>query len=309
MRPSTRTSGAVLAVAALSVSLLAASPVSPADAAACAATPGLLSAKPVSSYALPGGADVRIWDTGQLASNNSERRLAVVRIPKGTLTPTVVTAPTISRAAKPSTMVAGDTKAVVVVNGGTFNASVPGIPDRVQISHGVVRKLVRQAYSGGLYGGIAVDSVNKTITGAAFDLAGTFSTRAGRASVGSVNWQTLPSQGVAVYTNAWGNRSHPAGTRSVVVLRHQGHEGPHRHGGDASSRRWGEVPHRQDGLGRGGGAREGEGRRPGLDLVRRQRHHAVRRLPGDRVQPSQRRHRQRRRDRQGRRHRGAVLGP
>ncbi|MGE0820356.1 MAG: phosphodiester glycosidase family protein, partial [Candidatus Nanopelagicales bacterium] len=127
------------------------------------------------------------------------------------------TSPTVARAATVSSMVAGDPNAVVVLNGGTFNPSVPGIPDRVQISKGVVRKLVRQSYSNGLYGGIAIDSANKTITGAAFDLAGTFSTRAGSGIVGSVNWQTLPSQGIAVYTNAWGSRAHPAGTRAVVV--------------------------------------------------------------------------------------------
>lgn len=217
MRPSARTSGVLLAVTGLSVTLLTTSPASPAGAVSCLPTPGILSAAPAASYSLPGGASVRIWDTNLRSFTEKDRRLAVVRIPKGSLTPTVVTAPTVSRAAKPSTMVAGDPKAVVVVNGGTFNPTVPGIPDRVQISNGVVRKLVRQAYSNGLYGGIAVDSANKTITGAAFDLAGSFSTPAGSSIVGGVNWQNLTSQGVSVYTYAWGSRSHPAGTRAVVV--------------------------------------------------------------------------------------------
>jgi len=217
MRPSTRTGGAVLAVSALSVSLLAATSAGPAGAVTCKPTPAILSKAPVSSYSLPGGASVRIWDTNVRSFTEGDRRLAVVKIPKASLTPTVVTSPTVARAAKVSSMVKADPRAVVVLNGGTFNPSVPGIPDRVQISKGVVRKLVRQSYSNGLYGGIAVDSTNKTITGAAFDLAGSLSTRAGSAMVGSVNWQTLPSQGVAVYTYAWGNRSHPAGTRAVVV--------------------------------------------------------------------------------------------
>lgn len=217
MRPSTRAGGAALAVSALSVSLLAATSSAPVGAVTCKPTPAILSSGPVSSYSLPGGATVRIWDTNVRSFTEGDRRLAVVKIPKASLTPTVVTSPTVARAAKVSSMVAADPRAVVVLNGGTFNPSVPGIPDRVQISKGVVRKLVRQSYSNGLYGGIAVDSTNKTITGAAFDLAGSVSTRAGSAIVGSVNWQTLPSQGVAVYTYAWGSRSHPAGTRAVVV--------------------------------------------------------------------------------------------
>lgn len=217
MRSRTRTAAAALGVAALSVTLLSATPANPAAAVVCKPTPAILASAPVSSYSLPGGATVRIWDTNTRSFTEGDRRLAVVRIPKASLTPTVVTSPTVARAARVSTMVAGDPNAVVVLNGGTFDPSVPGIPDRVQISKGVVRKLVRQAYSGGLYGGIAVDSVNKTITGGAFDLAGSFSTRAGSAMVGSVNWQTLPSQGVAVYTNAWGTRAHPAGSRVVVV--------------------------------------------------------------------------------------------
>ena len=217
MRPSARTSGVLLAMTGLSLTLLTASPASPAGAAGCLPTPGILSTGPAASYALAGGASVRIWDTNLRSFTEKDRRLAVVRIPRSSLTPTVVTAPTVSRAAKPSTMVVGDPNAVVVVNGGTFNPTVPGIPDRVQISGGVVRKLVRQAYSNGLYGGIAVDSANKTITGAAFDLAGSFSTSAGSSIVGGVNWQNLTSQGVSVYTYAWGSRAHPAGTRAVVV--------------------------------------------------------------------------------------------
>ncbi len=217
MRPSTRQGGAVVAVTGLAVALLAAAPGTPVAAATCKPTPGILSTSPAASYSLPGGATVRIWDTNLRSFTEGDRRLAVVRIPKGSLTPAVVTSPTVARAARVSTMVKADPKAVVVLNGGTFNPTIPGIPDRVQISQGVVRKLVRQSYSNGLYGGIAVDSVNKTITGAAFDLAGSFSTRAGSAIIGSVNWQTLPSQGVAVYTYSWGNRSHPSGGRVVVV--------------------------------------------------------------------------------------------
>lgn len=217
MRPSTRQGGAVVAVTGLAVALLTAAPGSPVAAASCKPTPGILRASPVASYSLPGGASVKIWDTNPRSFTESDRRLAVVRIPRGSLTPSVVTAPTVSRAAKPSTMVKGQGDAVVIINGGTFNATVPGIPDRAQISNGVVRKLVRQAWSNGLYGGIAVDSVNKTITGAAFDLAGDFSTRAGKAVVGGVNWQTLTREGVSVYTYAWGNRAHPVGPRTVVV--------------------------------------------------------------------------------------------
>lgn len=208
---------ALLAAAGLALPLLV-SPAGPAAAGTCAPTPGLLSRAPAASYALPGGGSVRIWDTGRLSNRVLERRLAVVRIPRGSLTPSVATAPTISRAAKPSSMVAGDANAVVVINGGTFNAAVPGIPDRVQIAGGVVRKLVRQEWSRGFFGGIAVDSAARTVTGAGFDLAGDLRTPAGTVPVGAVNWQFLSSGGVSVYTYAWGSHArHPAGPRTVAI--------------------------------------------------------------------------------------------
>ena len=65
---------------------------------------------------------------------------------------------------------------------------------------------------------VTSSTANLGISAATLTIAGFgFSTTAGSAMIGSVNWQTLPSQGVAVYTNAWGSRSHPAGSRVVVV--------------------------------------------------------------------------------------------
>lgn len=208
---------AVAAATVLAATVVATpSPVSALDA--CAPTPDMLASAPVRQFAVPGGAYARVWDTGTLPDVLQERRLAAVRIPAGSLTPTVVTAPTVSQTARPSSMVAADARAVVAINGGTFDVSARGIPDRVQIAHGRVRKLIRQTDANGYFGGIVVDSSSKTIRSGAFDVDGGFTTPAGTAVVGAVNWQWLATEGVSVYTRSWGaNAAHPAGPRTVVV--------------------------------------------------------------------------------------------
>lgn len=184
----------------------------------CAPTPDLTSRAPFKHFAIAGGATATVWDTGTLADRLQERRLAVVRIPASTLTPAVLAARTVSMTARPSEMASIDPSAVVAINGGTFNATAHGVPDRVQIAKGRVRKLIKQSVSDGYFGGIVVDSASKTIHGAAYDIDGTFTAAGGSAPVGAVNWQWLASDGVSVYTNVWGSGSeHPAGPRTVVV--------------------------------------------------------------------------------------------
>lgn len=184
----------------------------------CAPTPALTSKAPFKRFAIQGGATATVWDTGTLADRKQERRLAVVRIPASTLTPAVLTASTVSQTARPSAMAASDPAAVVAVNGGTFNQTANGVPDRVQIAKGHVRKLIKQSVSDGMYGGIVVDAATKTVHGAAYDIDGAFTSAGRTAPVGAVNWQWLAADGVSVYTRVWGSGSgHPAGPRTVVV--------------------------------------------------------------------------------------------
>ncbi len=183
-----------------------------ADAATCRVASSLLSRAPIGTYAIPGGASARIWDTGNLASDLSEVRIVAVTIPTGTLTPSVATAPTISLAATPSTMVARDLRAVVVINGGHFNAAVPGIPLKSQIFNSTIRKAIRSTSQN-----VVVYSGTKAVSLASNYLTGTVRTTRGTWPLAAVNWETLPSAGVSVHTYAWGSRAHPVGSRTVVV--------------------------------------------------------------------------------------------
>ena len=64
-----------------------------AQAASCLPNVNLVTKAPLSTYGLPGGASVRIWDTGHSANALNEVRVAAVTIPRGTLTPGAVTPP------------------------------------------------------------------------------------------------------------------------------------------------------------------------------------------------------------------------
>ncbi|HVE24460.1 MAG TPA: hypothetical protein VNC22_03610, partial [Sporichthya sp.] len=93
----------------------------PAD---CRPAGGLLSKDPVREFGLPGGASVRIWDTGARPNPMDETRLVAVRIPKGTLTPTVLTpSSALGSLARPSAMADDHNRAVVVINGGVYDTS------------------------------------------------------------------------------------------------------------------------------------------------------------------------------------------
>jgi hypothetical protein len=199
-----------MAVAALSLTAIAAvSTTDTASASTCAATPTVLAHAPISQFALPGGASTRIWDVG---SGSSRVRLAVVRVPAGTLTPTVTVAPTLSRAVTPQSMTTSEARAVVVINGGHFNPNVPGIPDSSQARRGVLRKATRTSQNG-----LAVDSVGKTVEPVSAAYVGSAVTTRGTWPLAGLNWQTLAASGITTYTAVWGTVAHPYGPRTVVV--------------------------------------------------------------------------------------------
>jgi hypothetical protein len=184
----------------------------PVEAAGCRTALPVLSSAPRSTFALPGGASVRIWDTGARGSIYRELRLAVVKIPKGTLTPGVAVAPTISTAATPSAMARRDPRTVVVVNGGHFNPDIPGIPQKIQVTNGVLLK----GYTV-LDTNLATYAGSKQVWMVRGGISGSVRSARGTLRVTALNWQVLPPSGVTVYSYAWGRRPHPAGPRTVVV--------------------------------------------------------------------------------------------
>ena len=182
-----------------------------AEAATCLPNLTVLNQAPLTTYALPGGAGVSIWDNGHQANSLNEVRVAAVTIPRGTLTPAAVTAPTLSRAVTPSSMVAHDPHAVVVINAGHFDANVSGIPEKSQIRDAVILKA-----SSTRVNGIAIDAQQHSAYPSFYTLAGRVTSTHGALPVVGVNWQTL-GNGVTAYSHVWGTRAHPYGPRTVVV--------------------------------------------------------------------------------------------
>jgi hypothetical protein len=182
-----------------------------AQAASCLPNVNLVTKAPLSTYGLPGGASVRIWDTGHSANALNEVRVAAVTIPRGTLTPGAVTAPTMSAAVTPAAMVARDPRAVVVINAGHFDPNVSGIPEKSQVRDGVILKATSTRLNG-----IVVDAQAKSAHPAFSTLSGRAVTPHGTVPIVGVNWQTL-GNGISAYSSVWGSRAHPYGPRTVVV--------------------------------------------------------------------------------------------
>jgi len=192
-----------------------------ADAATCKADLTLLSRAPISTYTLNGGAagsaTVRIWDTGRPSTASRGVRIAVVRIPSGSLTPGIITSPTLSRAATPASMAAHDPSALVVINADHFNPTVGGIPYVDEMARGVIRKMASATGNDPWQFGLAVYPGTKQIINASARLYGVVSSTAGRVAITGLNWQTVRPSGITVYNATWGGYPHPYGARTVIV--------------------------------------------------------------------------------------------
>lgn len=201
----------LLAAAALAAGAVAATPASSGAVTGCRPTGTVLSTTPT-TFALPGGADVRIWDTGRLADRVAETRIVAVRVPKGTLTPRVLVAPKIDTVRTPLQLATPVPEAVVVVNGSVFDPVKLGIPVESQIVGKAIRKGSRTLDSSLAIWGAdnRLDVINAQTSGNVIIGSSTW-------SVGAVNWQRVVTTGLTVYTYSWGRTAHPAGPVSVVL--------------------------------------------------------------------------------------------
>jgi hypothetical protein len=207
-----RTLMPVLAAALVTpgVALAAANPV---QTSSCKAPTGILRTNPVKTMSLPGGATVRIWDTGDRKRNVDEMRLVAIRIPRGSLIPRAITSSSLSKAATPQTQAKNAKRAVVVVNGGVFDPSGPSIPVRSEVIHGNVRKGTR-----GVDQALALYEGTRTAEWTLHKTTGEVTSGVhGDRPLGAVNWQSLSGSGINVYTRSWGSSAHPTGNRTVVV--------------------------------------------------------------------------------------------
>ena len=191
--------------------LTAVGPATTAEASTCRPTTNVLSLKPT-TLALPGGADVRVWDTGRLANRLNETRIVAVRIPKGTLTPKVLAAPTIDSVRTPQQLATPVANAVLVVNGGVFDPVKLGIPVESQILSNGIRKAERTPESS-----LAILGADQHLDVISANLAGSVRIGSHSYAISGLNWQSLASNGVAVYNRAWGRTRHPGGPVALVV--------------------------------------------------------------------------------------------
>ena len=183
-----------------------------ADAGSCASTPGLLSRTPVADRVMPGGGRLTVWDTGPTPNPDNSIRLVAVRYPVDA--PVVqrgLTTPTLTQSAVPSAYARNTARAVVVINGGFFNPTRGTLPVGPQLKDGHLQKATSNPAPviATLNDG---HSAYSTLSLAGSAVSGSRSWR-----VVGLNHQALSSNGVTVYTPAWGPQRRPLGSVDVIV--------------------------------------------------------------------------------------------
>lgn len=182
------------------------------QAAPCRTATTLVLDPPKRSFGLPGGASVRIWDTGNRKQDILEARFVAVSIPKGSLIPRAETASTLSDKSTPQAQARSNPNAVVVINGAVFDPSGAATPRRAQITDAEIRKADSQADQG-----LALYEGSRTAEIASHYLSGSITGGLTPIGIGAWNWQSLSPEGVTVYTHEWGASNHPTASRTVVV--------------------------------------------------------------------------------------------
>ncbi len=141
-----------------------------------------------------------------------ETRLVAVRIPKGTLTPSVLTpSSTLGSLATPSSMGDDHGKAVVVINGGVYDTSTNIPTGALQTGDSPKKADSLGTRAIAIYDGV------KSAVMARTRLNGVLSSERGDVPVSAVNWESMNREGIAVYNHSWSASTHPAGPRTVVV--------------------------------------------------------------------------------------------
>jgi exopolysaccharide biosynthesis protein len=176
----------------------------------CAPTPTIFKSTP-KIIRLSHGMVMRIWDKGTKDKSPRAIRVVVVTIPQhATVGFKAVSTPDLSTTQTTSTQVAKHKDTLVAINAGVFNLSTASTPEGPQIVDAQVWKATAAAQNS-----INIDANGKAIPGIV-KLQSHWTTPAGAPSIGSVNWQSLTG-GINVYTNLWGHRPHPRGSREVWV--------------------------------------------------------------------------------------------
>ena len=199
------------AALSLAAGVLVAAP-GPSTAASCAPTPTLLSRSPNLTRSMPGGGTMRVWDTGPTSDPYKSIRLVAVRYPaSAAIRQRVLTTPTVTQVAVPSTYAKSDTRAVLVINGGFFDAARAALPVGPQLKDGHLYKATSSATP------VVATLTNGHTAYSTLAVAGTVTGGGHSWKVVGLNHQSVSGSGVSVYTPDWGPQSRPLGTVDIVV--------------------------------------------------------------------------------------------
>ncbi|MDX6274559.1 MAG: hypothetical protein QOJ92_1769 [Frankiales bacterium] len=183
-----------------------------ADATSCAATPGLLSRSATVSRSMLGGGRMTIWDTGPTADPYDSIRLVAIRYPAAAkIRQRVLTTPSVTQSVAPGTFAKNQSRAVVVINGGFFDAGRGALPVGPQLKDGHLYKAASSAAT------VIATLTNGQTAYSSLAVAGSVAGGGRTWKVMGLNHQRLSSSGVSIYTPDWGPQTRPIGTIDIVV--------------------------------------------------------------------------------------------
>ena len=186
-------------------------PASPAAAATCKPATTLLSRTPVVRN-LPGGAVMRIWDTGATSDPMKSQRIVAVKIPAtSALRGHVITTGALTTSTTVGKYAARVSSSAVTVNGSVFDAAKGAIPTQLVKVNGVALKGDTHEQ------GVVAMGADRRAYSEWLHLSGKATGRSWTWPITGLNWGTVTGSGVNVYTSAWGTARRPYGTVDVVV--------------------------------------------------------------------------------------------
>lgn len=195
----------------LAAGVLVAAPLT-SSAATCAPTPTLLSRSANLTRALPGGGTMRVWDTGPTADPYRSIRLVAVRYPaSAAIRQRVLTTPTVTQSATPSTFAKNNSRAVLVINGGFFDPARAALPVGPQLKDGRLYKATSSPTA------VVATLTNGRSAYSTLAVAGSVVGGGRSWKVVGLNHQSVSGSGVSVYTPDWGPQSRPLGSIDIVV--------------------------------------------------------------------------------------------
>lgn len=212
-----RVVGPFVALGVLAVPAISSVGASPATAApsvsrqcGTTANTSLLNRKPAVAP-LPGGAQLRVWDSKR-SNGGSGYRLSEVYVPRSSgLKLHILTSGAVRQEKKPTSVLRAHKNIVAIANGDVFFPSMGGVPQGQEVLAGQVTKADSSPEN--------VLAISKTgeLRGGMLKATGKVTGGGKTATVTGVNWQDVTGKGVNVYTDAWGTRSRPHGSVDVVV--------------------------------------------------------------------------------------------